>query len=42
MINFLRKLFCIHAWEYESDILTDEEFKVCWKCDKESTCDEAA
>ena len=42
MINFLRKLFCIHAWEYEKDIFTDEEFKVCRKCTKECACDEAA
>ena len=24
MINFLRKLFCIHAFEYEADINGDE------------------
>ena len=29
MINFLRKLFCIHAFEYEADINGDE-FKLVW------------
>ena len=41
MINFLRKLFCIHAFEYEVDINGDE-FKVCRKCTKECARDEAA
>ena len=34
MINFLRKLFCSHAWEYDQDY-NNEDIKVCRKCDKE-------
>lgn len=34
MIKFLRKLFCFHAWEYDRDILTDEDLKICRNCEK--------
>lgn len=34
MIKFLRKLFCIHAWEYEDNML-----KHCRKCEKETPLD---
>ncbi len=33
MINFLRKLFCFHAWEYEQDI-NSEWYEECRKCEK--------
>lgn len=35
MINFLRRLFCLHVWEFEQDIFTEETIKVCRKCDVE-------
>lgn len=31
----LKKLFCIHAWEYEESSLTGAMYKVCRKCGKE-------
>lgn len=34
MLNFLKRLFCFHAFEYERDIFTDDEVKVCRKCDR--------
>ena len=30
----LRKLFCFHVFEYEKDIFTDDDIKVCRYCDK--------
>ena len=39
MINFLRKLFCIHVWEYEESNHTGEMFKYCRKCEKECECE---
>lgn len=33
MLYFLRKLLCIHKWEYEKDI-NDDDIKVCRYCDK--------
>lgn len=35
MLNFLKRLFCMHAFEYERDIFTDDEVKVCRYCDEE-------
>ena len=36
MLALLRRLFCFgHVWEYEKDIFTDDEIKVCRKCEKE-------
>jgi len=32
MLQFLRKLFCIHTFDYESDIFIQAE---CRKCGKE-------
>lgn len=38
MLNFLRKLFCIHSWEWEEDI-NEEDVKICRKCNKECGCE---
>lgn len=38
MINFLRKLFCFHEWEWEKDI-NEDDVKVCRKCGKECGCE---
>lgn len=33
MLQFLKRLFCFHSWEYDLDIY-DDEFKECRKCEK--------
>ncbi len=34
MFNFIRRLFCIHAWEHEQDI-DGQHIWVCRRCDKD-------
>lgn len=34
ILLFIKRLFCVHQWEVEQDLLTDEYFEVCRKCEK--------
>ncbi len=36
MLQFLKRLFCIHAYDYESDIFNQAECRKCGKCQSDS------